>query len=277
MTIKEIIKNKKELIKLKKATIKEGDIISFAAINPIDLKSELIKEDNDNELFRTIVGNTYGFMDSHDDVHIKGIFTKSINENGSNVLHLHDHVHQLTAKVGTPLKVYEQEVKWEDVGLKKAGSTTALLMDTRIEKARNSNIFTDYKSNQINQHSVGMQYVKLELAVNDPEEKEEFATWERYKNQVANIDKAEEQGYFWAVTEAKLIEISAVIKGSNELTPTLAPNTKGVESLKGLVSEEIYIALQSALETKEAVSLTLHNKVEPQKHKSIFEIMAKKA
>ena len=277
MTVKEIIKNKKELIKLKKATIKEGDIISFDITEPINLKSELIKEDNENELFRTIVGNTYGFMDSHDDVHIKGIFTKSINENGSNVLHLHDHVHQLVAKVGTPLKVYEQEVKWEDVGLKKAGSTTALLMDTRIEKARNSNIFTDYKSGSINQHSVGMQYVKLELAVNDPEEKEEFATWERYKNEVANLDKAEEQGYFWAVTEAKLIEISAVIKGSNELTPTLAPSTKGIDELTDLVSPEVFVALQSALETKEAVSLTLHKKVEPQKSKSIFEIMAKKA
>jgi len=35
-----------------------------------------------------------------------------------------------------------------------------------------------------------------------------------------------EQGYFWAVKEAKLIEISAVLEGSNELTPTIdAKNT----------------------------------------------------
>jgi hypothetical protein len=122
-------------------------------------------------------------------------------------------------------------------------------MDTRIEKARNENIFLDYKNGDINQHSVGMQYVKLELAVNDPEEKEEFAAWERYKGEVINIEKAEEQGYFWAVTEAKLIEISCVIKGSNELTPTL--DNKSIETvaseLKTKYSKNDILLLSKAL------------------------------
>ena len=250
--IKRMIANKKELIRLKKAQLKKADIVELSIS---DFKTafkaigETLKEDNDSEIYRTIVGNTYGFMDSHDDVHIKGVFTKSINENGNRVLHLHDHVHQLSAKVGTPLKVYEKEVSWSDVGLDKSGMTTALLMDTRIEKARNENIFTDYKNGEINQHSVGMQYVKLELAVNDSEEKEEFAAWERYKGEVINIEKAEEQGYFWAVTEAKLIEISCVIKGSNELTPTL--DNKSIETvaseLKTKYSKNDILLLSKAL------------------------------
>ena len=275
MNIKELIKNKAEIIKLKKAQLKKGDIISFDTKAQITTKADVNTADSDTEIHRTIVGNTYGFMDSHDDVHFKGIFSKSIKENGTKVLHLHDHVHELAAKVGTPLEVYEKEVSWADVGLKTGGTTTALLMDTRIEKERNPNIFKDYLNGSINQHSVGMQYVKIDLAVNDPEEEEEYATWNKYKDEVINIEKAEEQGFFWAVTEAKLIEISCVIAGSNELTPTLEPKTYDFEALNEL-SEQVknnptkenflhFCNQFKALQEGEAVVKTLPKVEKPQK------------
>ena len=274
--IKKMITNKAQLIKLKKATLKKCDNVGLGkgfeftkGIANID-KNNI---DSENEIFRTVVGNTYGFMDSHDDVHIKGIFTKSIKESGDKVLHLHDHVHQLAAKVGTPQNVYEAEMKWSDVGLQKEGSTTALLMDSRIEKSRNENIFLDYKSGAIDQHSVGMQYVDLFLCVNDPEEKEEFASWNKYKDEVINIEKAEELGYFWAVTTAKLIEISCVIRGSNELTPTL-DQSKGIDELSELheiVTSDptkenlLYFCDQyKALQNGEAVVKTLPKVEKPQ-------------
>ena len=273
MNIQELIKNKKEAIKLKKAQLKKCNVVDLPSIKTVTTKGAILKEDNEEEIFRTIVGNTYGFMDSHDDVHIKGIFTKSIKENGQNVLHLHDHVHQLDAKVGTPLKVYEEAVDWMDVGLDKIGKTTALLMDSRIEKARNPNIFADYKGSQITQHSVGMQYVKMELAVNDSDEEEEFAIWEKYKSEVINLDLAEEKGYFWAVTEAKLIEISCVIRGSNELTPTLEAQKSELENLDNVLGEENSLLLRKALAENKPLNLTLvENK--PLESKSIFQIMA---
>jgi len=275
MNIKELIKNKAEIIKLKKAQLKKGDIISFDTKAQITTKADVNTADSDTEIHRTIVGNTYGFMDSHDDVHFKGIFSKSIKENGTKVLHLHDHVHELAAKVGTPLEVYEKEVSWADVGLKTGGTTTALLMDTRIEKERNPNIFKDYLNGSINQHSVGMQYVKIDLAVNDPEEEEEYATWNKYKDEVINLEKAEEQGFFWAVTEAKLIEISCVIAGSNELTPTLETKTYDFEALNEL-SEQVknnptkenflhFCNQYKALQEGEAVVKTLPEVEKPQK------------
>jgi len=66
-----------------------------------------------------------------------------------------------------------------------------------------------------------MIYQKLELAVNDPESKQEFAVWQKVINKIANKETAIKQGYFWHVSEAKLIEISAVLSGSNELTMTV--------------------------------------------------------
>ena len=280
MNIKELIKNKAEIIKLKKAQLKKGDIISFDSKAEITTKADAYTPDTETEIYRTIVGNTYGFMDSHDDVHFKGIFSKSIKENGTKVLHLHDHVHELAAKVGTPLEVYEKAVSWADVGLKTGGMTTALLMDTRIEKERNPNIFKDYLSGSINQHSVGMQYVKIDLAVNDPEEEEEYSTWNKYKDEVINIEKAEDQGFFWAVTEAKLIEISCVIAGSNELTPTLESKTYDFEALNEL-SEQVKINptkenflhfcnQYKALQEGEAVVKTLPNVEKPQKLSNFY-------
>jgi len=127
----------------------------------------------------------------------------------------------------------------------------------------------------INQHSVGMQYVKIDLAVNDPEEEEEYATWNKYKDEVINLEKAEEQGFFWAVTEAKLIEISCVIAGSNELTPTLETKTYDFEALNEL-SEQVknnptkenflhFCNQYKALQEGEAVVKTLPEVEKPQK------------
>jgi len=272
--LKELVRNKAELMRLKKAQLKKADVVDFDSTKQITTKADGTNNDTATEIFRTIVGNTYGFMDSHDDVHIKGIFSKSIQENGTRVLHLHDHVHELAAKVGSPVRVYEKEVQWSDVGLKVAGSATALLMDTKIEKERNANIFKDYLNGEIDQHSVGMQYVKLELCVNDSEEKEEFANWERYKGDVINIEKAEGQGYFWAVLEAKLIEISCVIQGSNELTPTLENKKLDFESInilselvKSNPSKENFLHFCNqvkALQEGEAVDKTLPEVEKPQ-------------
>ena len=58
------------------------------------------------------------------------------------------------------------------------------------------------------------------MAINDSE-KEEFKTWSENIDKIVNKEDALELGYFWLVQECKLIEISAVTRGSNSLTPTL--------------------------------------------------------
>jgi len=226
MNISEIVKNKAEIISLKKAEIKtvKGGLTSVSKTSAI----KGIHKDSELSLERTIVGNTYLWMDSHEDVHAKGCFSKSIKEN-KNIFHLHDHEFKITAKVGEPLKVYEQEIAWKDLGVEREGNTQALLMDTEILKEYNSQIFAEYKSNKINQHSVGMVYVKLDLAVNDEEYEEEHKVWLDNIDAIGNKEMAEEKGYFWLVREAKLIEISAVLMGSNELTPTMQENKEADE------------------------------------------------
>ena len=60
-----------------------------------------------------------------------------------------------------------------------------------------------------------MYYVKVDFAVNDSEHKEEYKVWKDNIDKIGNKEKAEELGHFYAVKEAKLVEISAVFQGSN--------------------------------------------------------------
>lgn len=85
-------------------------------------------------------------------------------------------------------------------------------------------MFEQYAKGYVKEHSVGMRYVKLELAVNSEDKyyRDEKEVWDKYIDQVANKETAEEQAYFWAVLEAKAIEGSAVVKGSNFATPTIS-------------------------------------------------------
>jgi len=220
-----LIKNKTELIDLKKSAIK-----NFIPVTGLVADSGLVSKgftsdmvDTDEVIYRTIVGNTYNWMDSHDDVHLNNLFGQSIKDKNGRIYHRHDHVPMLTAKVGKFSKVYEQVVNWTDVGVNKVGQTMALLGDSAIRKSYNNLIFDSYKDGEIDQHSVGMQYVKIFLAVNNKENKEEFDAWNKYFPLLGNPEKALEKGYFWVVKEAKLIEISCVTDGSNELTGMYNP------------------------------------------------------
>ncbi len=249
--IAHIVANKSELIALKKSATKTTDPSYFISVPEKTEANKVITSNSNDDLEsgiikRTVVGNAYGWFDSHEDVHIPGIFSKSISENKSLIFHLHDHLYQVAAKVGTPRNIYEQSVSLSELGLNKMGSTVCLLMDSDIKKSYNEMIYEEYLTKQINQHSVGMIYVKLFFCANDPDYKEEYANWNTYKGYVINLDKAEENGYFWAVTEAKLREISCVLQGSNELTPTI--NTKHTEPSDDTHKEEPVITTQKTID-----------------------------
>lgn len=218
--IKDLVENKAEHINLKKAAIKhcQGGVTAT-----LSLKTALkgVYSNSEDKLERTIIGNTYLWMDSHDDVHAKGLFSKSIKERQNKIFHLHDHEFKRTAKVGNPTNIYEKDISWKQLGVNKSGNTQALHMDSEIIKSYNAQIFDEYKNDLVDQHSVGMQYVKIDLAVNDEDYEDEFKLWVDNIDKIGNKEYVEEKGYFWFVREAKLIEISAVLLGSNELTPTL--------------------------------------------------------
>jgi len=105
-------------------------------------------------------------------------------------------------------------------------------------KDYNEKVFNQYKMGRVNQHSIGLQYLQLELAINDEESEKEFDFWNKYYDQIINKEEADKKGFFWVVQEIRLIENSAVLFGSNEATPTLDNNIKSLESPSGTQETE---------------------------------------
>lgn len=167
-----------------------------------------------------LVANTALFMDSQKDVLLPDCWAKSIKD-GKGRLHLKDHNYSIDAQVGDVVNIYSQEVSLTELGINQAGTTQSLIYESDVQKSYDEKTFNKYKSGNIRQHSIGLQYVKIDLAINDSDYKEEFANWNKYIDQIINKEDAQAAGYFWIVPEIKLIEVSAVLMGANELTPTL--------------------------------------------------------
>lgn len=186
---------------------------------------------NDQEkgiLKRTIIANTYWWMDSHSDVHLgrgeereNAIFSKSIKDRASKVPPIDQHNWSLDGRMGKTLALYEAPISWRALGVGNTGMTEALFAEAEISKEKNERRYKDYLNDEIDQHSVGMRYLDIQVAVNDEEYPKHYALFQKYIKKIGNRKAAEQQGFFFPVGEAMLMEYSAVIAGSNELTPTM--------------------------------------------------------
>lgn len=250
MTVEEIIKNKSELIAIKKGVIKHSDTVCTLPMKNI---SETIKlEIGDDTTNKRVVANTYYWLDSHGDVHVKGIFTKSIKE--SVIFHFDNHNHSFASKVGEVKSVKEITINWQDLGVEKDGTTICLIGETELIEDYNKQIYNAYKNNQITQHSVGMQYVTIDLAVNNPLETEYYKRWNEVYPMLGNPEKADEMGYFWIVREAKLKEYSSVLwNGSNSLTPTIEDKTEAEEITSETTTEPTIEVTQTKIKRRRII------------------------
>lgn len=227
-----LVQNKSEIIAIKKSAIKftlECGGFDVSKCDKETTKSlySSYKDDVESGIIkRDIVGNTYNWMDSQDDVLLEGCAMKSINENLNGIWLLHDHEFKVTSKIGKINSASEKKVMWKDLGVNKFGYTTCLMAQCDIEQARNKSVFKDYLKGDINQHSIALTYVNMFLAVNDKDQKEEFAAYSKYIDMIGNKSEVDEQGYFFGVREIKWKELSCVLAGSNELTPTVENKEK---------------------------------------------------
>lgn len=238
---KHLRENKEELIAEKKEEIKQADVIGFKTV--VEAKSEEDKAQPEGVVTVKVVANSTNILDSHGDVHIKGNYDESIeNKEGWN--HLKDHERKSDSNIGIVKNITAEEIPYRDLGIDKDGTTECLVCESDVMKDLNQGIFYRYKSGLINQHSIGMKYRDLELAINDKESPKEKALYDQYIDQIANKDKAEAAGYFWIVKNIELIEVSAVMTGSNRFTPTLSSKSapEGTPTNELLIKAKLIIA-----------------------------------
>jgi len=227
--MKYLVDKSQEILAVKMAQTKETDCgISIACYDGVSEAAKQIVKSLSLEVGKaephvlvTVAINTTKFMDSHDDVHIDGLWDEGLKQN-KNLPLLKEHkfnFDNILAK-GIDVEVKTVDMEWKDLGYEFEGKTQALVFVARIYKSRNKEMYENYKDGYVDNHSVGMKYVETFFAVKDAEG--EFGkNWETYYPMIANKSLADKKEYFIAVTKAIAVEGSAVPIGSNSATPTL--------------------------------------------------------
>ena len=231
-----LYKNSRKLIRQKKATLKEADGVGLFAIsnNSIDISDEnkpvdkglLIPKplnDPDDVINATLIINTTNIIDSHKDLHLPNLWKKSLQESSDLIQHLQEHKRDFSKVIAedSDLKVFTKYFNWSELGQSYPGKTQALVFDSKIKKERNEFMWRQYAKGYVKNHSVGMQYVTLMMAIDNKNYPENYEIFKKYIDKAVNPEVIGEDGYFWVVPEAKVIEGSAVTRGSNFVTPTM--------------------------------------------------------
>lgn len=213
-----LVENKKELIKTKKSLPVNSDNFSCS---PNFVKSNTtVTKGKEDKVESKIIGNLANWFDYHQDVMLPNSWKKSISER--EIYILKDHGRSVTDIIADTIKVESEIINLKDIGvLSDVKSSQALVATIEPKREYDEKVYELYKSGRIKEHSIGLQYIQMELAINDKEFDEEFVTWSKYYDQIINKEELNKFGYFWAIKEAKILEISAVLFGANPMTPTI--------------------------------------------------------
>ncbi len=231
---KALKENKDKIIGIKKKTIYTG----YDAANPdaskqivsnSQVKLKSIDKAATKDLFKDtdyyyIAVNTTNVLDSHNDLHVKGIWNRSAKmQSGKNYL---VDTHSLTIKdvIAYPedVEIFVADIPFKSIGKDYEGNTEALIYKVKKTAIIGDEIKSALESGKTMQASVKMQYVQMEIAMKSEaeEDKEELKTYNQYKDQIANISEFKEEPlYFFVQKEAKNIHESSLVPfGSNSAT-----------------------------------------------------------
>ncbi len=118
-----IAANEERIIAAKKATIKLADAVTFGAFTfekgeQAEKANKPVKEDVDQVKVKAVI-NTTNLRDSHEDVHIPGLWKKSLKEN-KDIWHDQEHKHTFDSTISDydDLKAYTETMTWKELGLK---------------------------------------------------------------------------------------------------------------------------------------------------------------
>lgn len=235
--------NKKALIAQKKAVKKEfysmvpGPLygVKDTGKDVIEMKAagDAVIPDTATSLMVDAAANTSMWCDTAMDVLLKNSGKKSMKERKGMIPHIYDHKWSVLAEVGDVKDIYYQDLPLRQLGLKMDGTAQVLTFSTEVIKSYNPEVFEKYRLKRIKQHSIGLFYEDLQLAINAPDDEyweDEYKVWKKYIDQIINKELPESRGYFFAVSQYTLLENSAVLLGANFLTPTLSTSEKEATS-----------------------------------------------
>lgn len=212
--------NKSLIISAKKAEVKtKANVLGFYNSKTGAVKDSIPK--NSDYIYPVI--STTNYMDTHLDVHFKGSMTKTAKEQNHKVYYVADHELKVDNIIAAPQDVEIQllSLPWSELGKNFEGEAEAFVFKIHKDKIRHDKFKQLIADGVPLENSIRMQYIKLGIGVNDVDDKEGFAYWNKNIEKIANKEFAESVGFFFGVEELKIVmEGSAVLFGSNNATPT---------------------------------------------------------
>lgn len=237
--------NKDDILALKKAKIQKSCEKGVGIpLKPFKMQilNENIKEFATDDEHHYIVVNATKILDSHGDVHIDGLWKKTIkDQQGKNYLVL-DHkleMPNVVARKGD-IEMFTAEIPFSAIGKSYEGDTQALIYKVPKDKIINPLAKDWLESGEDIEASVRMRYINIKMAMDSvrEEDKEEAKTYHDYIDQIANKSEFDRIPYFFVVSEAENVkESSLVLFGSNSSTGLLN-NTSNAKS-KGTTKIEV--------------------------------------
>ena len=222
-------KNRDELFAVKKSEYKtKSEPILKAGLFSGAFKPEIEDITGDFIQVKTII-NTTNVIDSHLDLHLQGIWNKTVSDNPFSH-HLKSHKSDFEYVISDKAKSYNEKMNFKDLGLNVDMEMDANINEFIMERKRLPLMFDAYKNGEVNEHSVGMMYVRYDIAFMDEESQKEMDFFNLMKSKAINPEVADEFGFLWVISEAKKREGSAVVFGSNSITPTIS--VKNYEPVK---------------------------------------------
>ncbi len=211
--------NEKNLITLKKSNIYKSFDKGHISSKGFGFKN--VEKTAPNSA-KAVINTTY-YLDSHQDVHLPGLWKKTISENKERINYMLNHSSSLNDVIvwGSDLKIYTKLINWSDVGKNYAGQTEGLIYEFEIRNVKHQKALEAIKEHRPLQNSVRMQYMDIALAINSNEyaDLKYKQLYDEIYPLIVNKEVADESDYFWVIKQARIMgEGSLVLDASNDAT-----------------------------------------------------------
>lgn len=260
---KELRKSSEIIMEEKKSLIQKscdkGISVTCKSLDLLKFTDQLkgIKID-DNYYY--IAVNSTRVLDSHGDLHIDGIWKKSIKEQqGKNYLVL-DHDLSIKSVVVRKehIEMFTAKVPFSMIGKPYEGDTEVLVYKFAKSQVKDETVRDWLDSGDSIEGSVRMQYVTILFALdsNDPIDATEKKNYDDYISQIANKEDYDYIYYFFIIKEAKNVkESSLVVFGSNSATGNISNNKQEPSKDTREIKEEPSVIDTPTEQKKKVVTL----------------------
>ena len=161
--------NEENILDIKKANIYKGcdksQTIGKAIFTSDDVTKGIGFTTKNNFIYPII--STTKYMDSHDDVHFDGCFTKTVNDQQGKVYYCADHDLSLKGIVAAKkdVEMVVKNIDWSIVGKDYQGQTQALIFCIDKSSIKNQDALSLIESDPELENSIRMQYVKVMMGI----------------------------------------------------------------------------------------------------------------